>query len=92
MASNDEFDHESLQDTASIASYLRALADGFEKGHLSLASNGRDLHLEPRGLLRLAISAKRSKQRARVVVKIGWRTDEAEKLERDPLKVSAGRD
>ena len=53
MADRDDFKHESLQDTESVARYLQALIEGFEKGRLEFTSDDQTLALEPQGLLDL---------------------------------------
>lgn len=86
-----EFEYESLQDVASIIGYLKAVTDGLERGHLSLASNGRNLELEPRGLLQLSVEAKRGKRRAQLIIKMAWREDRPEDAAViDPLKIMPG--
>jgi amphi-Trp domain-containing protein len=87
MAATEEFEYESLQDVESIVAYLHALSDGLKRGHLVLAANGRDLVLEPAGLLRLAVEAKRGKSRSRLVVKIAWRESSHEERT-EPLRIS----
>lgn len=86
-----EFEYESLQDVQSIIGYLKAVTDGLEGGHLSLASNGRHLELEPRGLLQLCVEARRGKRRAQLTIKIAWREDRLEDAAAtDPLKIVPG--
>lgn len=75
MAEPEEFEYESLQDAESIGGYLHALAEGLARGHLALRSDGKQLVLKPTGLLRVGVQARRSKQRARLVVKVSWRVD-----------------
>ena len=75
MASNDEFKHDSVQDRASIATYLRALLEGFEKGHLELGTGGQTFTLDPEGLLELEVRAKRKGGRCKLSLKVSWRED-----------------
>lgn len=72
-----DFSYESLQDARSIVAYMQALADGLSEGSLVLASNGDELVLEPQGLLRFRVEAKRSSSRERLVLKVSWRSDQA---------------
>ena len=74
---DDEFKHDSVQDRESIARYLRALLDGFEKGHISLGAEGQTLELTPQGLLEFEVRAKRKGGRSKVALKFTWREDEA---------------
>lgn len=86
----NSFEYESLQDAESIVSYLNALADGIKCGRLSLSSNGRMLNLEPNGLIRLGVEAKRGKHRSRLIVKVDWRDDEREDRG-DQLRIGSSR-
>ncbi len=91
MADRDTFEYESLHDVESIVGHLQALADGLKRGRLSLASNGKAVVLQPAGLLRLEVEAKRGKHRARLMVKISWREDSpAAESGGDPLKIDPG--
>ncbi len=85
--STDRFKHESLEDAESIVAYLQALAEGFAKGSVCLASNGNELRLEPDGLLRMRVEAKRDGDRTKVVMKVSWRNEDADTLEDEPLEV-----
>ena len=76
MASNDEFKHDSVQDRTSIANYLRALLEGFEKGHLELGTAGQSFVLDPEGLLELEVRAKRKSGRCKLSLKVSWREGE----------------
>lgn len=88
MAEANEFKHESLQDSQSIVRYLRAICDGFEKGQLNLANGGDGMSLEPSGLLKLDLKAKRKDGRIKLSLKISWK--EAEELpepDEHPLRI-----
>jgi amphi-Trp domain-containing protein len=69
----DKFTYRSLQDRDSIAAYMQALLDGIQKGELSLVSGGNEMVLEPNGLLRFQVEARRGAYRSRVTLKISWR-------------------
>lgn len=75
MADNDEFKHDSVQDRESIARYLRALLEGFERGHLELGTDAQTLTLDPEGLLELEVRAKRKGGRCKLSLKVSWRED-----------------
>ncbi len=72
-----DFQHESLQDTQTLISYLKALTEGFESGRLHLGDEGGDITLEPRGLISLEVRAQRKRDRIRLSLRFGWR-DKAE--------------
>ena len=68
----DEFVHESLQDPKSISDYLRAILEGFERGHIDLSDDGGHLVLHPTGLLGLELRAKRTGNRAKLQLELSW--------------------
>lgn len=82
-----EFEYEALQEAQAVARYLSALADGLKEGTLALSVDGKRLTLEPRGLLRLRIEAKRSKSRCRVNLKLSWREGEEGPGSEGPLLI-----
>jgi amphi-Trp domain-containing protein len=67
-----EFKHESLQDSESIADYLRALLTAIEAGHLELTDDDGQLVLHPSGLLGLELRARRRGSQARLVLELSW--------------------
>jgi amphi-Trp domain-containing protein len=69
------FKHESLQDGKSIEAYLRAIAEGLAAGRLSLASDDREVELEPHDLLRFRVDARRGSYRSGLVIRVSWRED-----------------
>ncbi len=69
------FKHESLQDGKSIEAYLRAIAEGLAAGRLRLASNDREVELEPHDLLRFRVDARRGSYRSGLVIRVSWRED-----------------
>ena len=82
----DKFTHRSLQDTESIAAYLEAVLEGIRQGRLNLESGGREMVLEPSGLLRFRVDARRGSYRSRITVKISWR-DESPEATAPPLAI-----
>ena len=48
----NDFTHESLQDAESIATYLKALQDGFAKGRIELTEGDATLIMDPFHILR----------------------------------------
>lgn len=71
----EEFKFECLQDADGLADYFEAIADGLRKGGLTLTCNGREMALEPRGLPRFRLTARRGKHRSRISMKFTWRED-----------------
>jgi len=90
MADND-FRFETLQETEVVRDYLRAIADGLSSGGLSLATDGREVRLEPKGLLRFRCDARKGKRRSRVTIKLAWREEEStDGLKSRTLRVEPG--
>jgi amphi-Trp domain-containing protein len=88
-----EFRHESLQDCQSIVKYLKAITQGFESGHLALANGGEPIVLEPKGLLRLDLKARRKEDRIKLSIKVTWKEDEAsEEVDTKPLVIDSQKD
>lgn len=87
----DEFEHESLQDAASIAEYLRAVIAGLEAGELELGDDHGELLLRPRGLLGLEVRARRRGGRVKLRVKISWTEEEAAAVAAGGLRVLGAR-
>lgn len=69
----DEFEHESLQDTESIVTYLEALASGLRSGRLLFCWGDSELILKPNGLLQFAVKARKKDDRMKVSIKISWK-------------------
>ncbi|UQZ89015.1 hypothetical protein C4J81_07310 [Deltaproteobacteria bacterium Smac51] len=68
----DTFKHQTVADRDDLAMYLRALADGLERGELPVAENGRSFSLNPRGLVNLTIKVRRKDGRNRVNLDLNW--------------------
>ncbi len=73
MTEDGRFSYESLQDAKSIARYLQALIEGFEKGTITLQSDQGQLVLYPNEMLTLAIRAKKKNEKTKLTLKISWR-------------------
>lgn len=90
--SDDEFKHESIQDTELIIKYLNALKEGFENGKLIFGTKQKKFILEPNGLLRLGISAKRKGRKVKIALKASWTEGkEGKDLNSEPLEINAGK-
>jgi amphi-Trp domain-containing protein len=73
---NNDFKHESLQDCDTIVKYLNAISEGFRQGHLVLANGDAPIVLEPDGLLKLDLKAKKKDGRYKLSMKISWKEKE----------------
>ncbi len=73
MAKEEQFQHESLQDSKTIAKYLQALIDGFEKGEISLNSDQGNIRLIPNDLMELTIKAKKKGDKSKLSLKVSWK-------------------
>ena len=85
-----EFEHESLQDTASIGKYLEALAEGFRSGTLEFSSGKKAIKLRPTGLLELSLKAKRKDGEARLQIDVAWKEPKRRKRRQPTLKIQPG--
>ncbi len=68
-----EFAHESVQDTDSVIAYLEAVIAGLRDRKLVLRSEDRILQLVPHGLMNLEVKAKRSGIRNKIALKMTWK-------------------
>jgi amphi-Trp domain-containing protein len=88
-----EFKHESLQDRETIVKYLNAISEGIRNGHLVLANGDEPIMLEPSGLLRLDLKAKRKEGLMKLSLKISWKEEEeVPNLETKPLIIGHNRE
>jgi amphi-Trp domain-containing protein len=81
------FRHESLQDAKSIQAILKAVSQGLGKGKLSLSDEEDEMLLEPRGLLRLKLTAQQEENRQRINLRISWQSED-EQPEKKSLKIT----
>ena len=91
--SDGEFKHESFQDSETIVRYLNAISEGFQKGKLVLANGDSPIELEPTGLLKMDLKARRKDGRMKLSVKISWK-EKTETVDTNarPLVISPSRD
>jgi amphi-Trp domain-containing protein len=74
LMSDDKFMYDSLQDTQSITEFIATLREGFEKGRITLSTNGDEIALAPRGLLNFTVKARRKSDGAsKISIKIAWK-------------------
>jgi amphi-Trp domain-containing protein len=88
MSGSKTFKHETVQDLESILAYLDAIKEGLGAGKLVLAVKGKELVLEPKGLLGFEVEAKVKGDRRKLSLQISWKEsalcDDAE----EPLAIS----
>jgi len=90
LAGDQDFQYESLQDTETIVKYLTALTEGFQSSQLVLSSNGKKIQLNPQGLLKLEVKARRKGARIKMSLKLDWHEeDEPRKGVRDSLVIKS---
>ncbi len=66
------FRHESLQDKATIRDLLEAITDGVAKGKLTFSDGDEEILMEPKGLLRLKLTATQQEDLHRLKISIWW--------------------
>ena len=86
-----DFEHESLQDTASIGKYLEALAEGFQDGTLEFSSGKKSIRLQPTGLLELTLKARKKDGEARLQIDVSWKEPKKKKRTQPPLSIKPGK-
>ncbi len=73
MSKAQEFDFTSMVDQQTIVQYLETLTKGFRQGQLTLASNGEKIILDPKGLIKLELTAKAKSKGSRLHLKLSWK-------------------
>ncbi len=85
----EKFVFDSLQDCSTIKDFLQSLTEGFEKGAITLNTNGDEIRLSPQGLLNFTVKAKRKGNENKLSIKISWKDNtQAPTSESPTLKVS----
>ena len=84
-----EFQHQSMQDPASIVKYLEALAGGFRNGRLLFCSGKKELILKPHGLLKFAVKAKNEDGSTKVTLSVSWKDGRRSPAESEPLIIDS---
>lgn len=72
MSNDGKFNHESLQDKETIKQYLQAVQEGLDKGRIVLSSLEDEMELQPKGLLKLSLKARRKGETSKLQIKIQW--------------------
>lgn len=84
---DSSFRYESLQDAQSIRDLLKAVMDGLDKGSLSFSDGDDAIEMQPKGLLRLKLSASQQDSQQRVNIRISWQVEDKPKKNGKPLVV-----
>ncbi|MFO7875511.1 MAG: amphi-Trp domain-containing protein [Desulfovermiculus sp.] len=72
MAANNDFFHESVQDTASIKDFLQSLQEALEQKRIILSADGQEMILTPSSLLQLSVKARKKGASNKLQIKIVW--------------------
>lgn len=87
--SEEKFVFDSLQDSETIRDFLSSLTDGFEKGCITLSTNGDEIELAPKGLLNFMVKAKKKGSANKLSIKVAWKDSGKELKSTDTeIKVS----
>ncbi len=78
MAQKGKFSYESLQDSQTLLTYLRALVKGFESGTMRFSVKDEEIVLHPSGLIHFGVEAKAKRGRMKLALKFAWREGEDE--------------
>lgn len=73
LTNSNEFKHESYQDSHTIVEYLKSVIEGIEKGTISMGNEKTKIDLEPQGLLKLKIEAKRKTSSSKLSLQVSWK-------------------
>lgn len=90
MSDKHTFEHDSLQDVASLVQYLKAIVDGFERGKLNIAGGDEEIVLEPTGLVRFEVRASQRDDRARFALRFTWKPKRHEVTHDEQLRIVSG--
>ncbi|WP_027369426.1 amphi-Trp domain-containing protein [Desulfovermiculus halophilus] len=72
MAEDNEFVHESVQDTATIQGLLRALQEAVAEQRIVLSAEGREMILTPASMLHLSITGRKKGAGNKLKIEISW--------------------
>ena len=81
-----QFKHESLQDSKSIQNMLKSIAKAIAKGELKFSDQDGEIVLEPKGLLNLKVTARKQAGEQRLDVRVTWKTQE-KPIKKSPLMI-----
>ena len=80
------FQHSSVQDADSVVELIQAIAEGLNKGKLTLGDDTATINLKPRGLLEVNIDAEQQSGTHNLSLQIRW-TDAERKISKKTLKI-----
>ncbi|MBS3780525.1 MAG: amphi-Trp domain-containing protein [Desulfovermiculus sp.] len=72
MPQNQDFFHESVQDTSTIRDVLQALQEAMEQRRIVLSADGQEIVLTPESLLHVSIKARKKGSSNKLQIKIVW--------------------
>jgi len=81
------FRHESLQNSDSIRSILKALTDGIADGKVTFSDDDDTISMKPGGLLNLKLTASQEDNRNSINLRIKWEGKERKPLKKKNLSV-----
>ena len=84
------FEHEVMQDKASVIAYLKELIKGLEKGKITLADADEKITLTPPELMQLSLKGKRNNKGEELRFRLTWKHARSEKA--PSLKVDSADD
>ncbi len=76
MSQEQKFTMESLEDQETICKYLEALQESFQKGSINLSNSEKNLYMEPRGLIKFFIKAKKKNGEVKLSLGFKWAEDQ----------------
>ena len=80
------FQHSSVQDADSVVELIQAIAEGLNKGRLTLGDDAATVNLKPRGLLEINIDAEQQSGVNNLNLQIRW-TDAQRKISKKTLRI-----
>ena len=73
MASDKEFQHESIQDRDTIIQYLNTFSQGFQKGEIEFRAGTDEIVIKPEGLIQMEVKAKNTGRKSKLTMKFSWK-------------------
>ncbi len=92
MARDEQFEHESFQDNETIGKYLDALVEGFQKGTITLSSEGDQVVLSPNNLLQFQVKARKKGSKSKLSIKISWKESKGHASPERGIQIGTGPD
>ncbi|MBI4667182.1 MAG: amphi-Trp domain-containing protein [Nitrospinae bacterium] len=89
MSKENEFNYDAELHKDAVVRYLGALVEGFGSGKLTMGSKDRQLSMEPAGLIKVEVEAKRKDGKAKLKLSFSWR-DEKKPSAEDGIFIKSG--